>query len=196
MADTQRVLKDALLSNPADLAVAVSVIAVVFMIIVPIPTVLLDVLMAFNLTVSILIILIVLYTKKATDFSIFPTMLLVTTVFGLALNISSTRLILSKGSRFDGKLIRAFASFVVGSGGTEGLVIGLVIYIVIIAVQAMVITKGSTRIAEVAARFTLDGMTSRSCWRYRSAHSAAPQGNSSSRLPMSSRKCGTPTSRP
>jgi flagellar biosynthesis protein FlhA len=158
MADTQRVLRDALLSNPADLAVAASVIAVVFMIIVPIPTVLLDVLMAFNLTVSILIILIVLYTRKATDFSIFPTMLLVTTVFGLALNISSTRLILSKGSRFDGKLIKAFASFVVGSGGAEGLVIGFVIYIVIIAVQAIVITKGSTRIAEVAARFTLDGM--------------------------------------
>ena len=70
----------------------------------------------------------------------------------------STRLILSKGSKFDGKLIRAFATFVVGSGGTQGLVIGLIIFIVIIAVQAMVITKGATRIAEVAARFTLDGM--------------------------------------
>jgi flagellar biosynthesis protein FlhA len=158
MADTQRATSNSLLSNPADMAVAAATIAVILMIIVPIPTVLLDVLLALNLTVSILIILIVLYTRKATDFSIFPTMLLVTTVFGLALNISSTRLILSKGSLFEGKLIRAFASFVVGSGGTDGLVIGFVIFIVIIAVQAIVITKGATRIAEVAARFTLDGM--------------------------------------
>jgi flagellar biosynthesis protein FlhA len=158
MADTQRVIRNSLLQNPSDIAVAAATISVVLMIIIPIPTVLLDVLLSINLTVSILIILIVLYTKKATDFSIFPTMLLITTVFGLALNISSTRLILSKGSLFDGKLIRAFASFVVGTGGTEGLVIGFVIFVVIIAVQAIVITKGATRIAEVAARFTLDGM--------------------------------------
>ncbi len=159
MADTQQnTVRNALLSNPQDIAVAASVIAVVLMIIIPIPTVLLDVLMSINLTVSILIILTVLYTKKATDFSIFPTMLLVTTVFGLALNISSTRLILAKGANFDGKLVRAFGSFVVGTGGAEGLVIGLIIFIIIIAVQAGVITKGATRIAEVAARFTLDGM--------------------------------------
>jgi len=158
MADTQQTVRNALLSNPQDIAVAAAVIAVVLMIIIPLPAVLLDVLMSINLTVSILIILTVLYTKKATDFSIFPTMLLVTTVFGLALNISSTRLILAKGANFDGKLVRAFGSFVVGTGGTEGLVIGLIIFIIIIAVQAGVITKGATRIAEVAARFTLDGM--------------------------------------
>jgi len=158
MADTQRLVRDSLLSNPSDLAVAVATIAVVLMIIVPVPAVLLDVLLALNLTMGILIILIVLYTRKATEFSIFPTMLLVTTVFGLALNISSTRLILTKGSAFDGKLIRAFASFVVGTGGAEGLVIGFIIFIIIIAVQAIVITKGATRIAEVAARFTLDGL--------------------------------------
>ncbi len=158
MADTQRAVRNALLANPADMAVAAATISVVLMIIVPLPTVLLDVLLAVNLTISILIILISLYTRKATDFSIFPTMLLITTVFGLALNISSTRLILSQGSSFDGKLIKAFATFVVGTGGTEGLVIGFVIFIVIIAVQAIVITKGATRIAEVAARFTLDGM--------------------------------------
>ena len=91
------------------------------MIIIPVPAILLDVLLAFNLTVGLLILLIVLYTKKATEFSIFPTMLLVTTVFGLALNISTTRLILAKGSNFDVKIIRAFASFVVGAGGTDGL---------------------------------------------------------------------------
>jgi flagellar biosynthesis protein FlhA len=134
------------------------VIAVVMMLIIPIPTVLLDALMAFNLILSLLILLIVLYTKRATDFNVFPTVLLVSTVFGLALNVSSTRLILSKGVKFDGKMIKAFASFVVGSGGTDGLVIGFVIFIVIIAVQAIVITKGSTRVAEVAARFALDSL--------------------------------------
>ena len=137
---------------------AVAVIVTVVMLILPLPTVLLDMLMAFNLMFSLLILLIVLYTPKPTDFNLFPTILLVTTVFGLALNISSTRLILSMGARFDGQMIRAFSSFVVGSGGSEGLVIGFIIFIVIIAVQAVVITKGATRVSEVAARFTLDSM--------------------------------------
>ncbi len=158
MSDTQRAVRETLLANPSDIAVAAATIAVVLMIIIPVPAVLLDALLAFNLTLAILTILIVLYTRKATEFSIFPTMLLVSTVFGLALNISSTRLILTKGANFDSRLIRAFATFVVGSGGTEGLVIGFIIFVVIIAVQAIVITKGSTRIAEVAARFTLDGL--------------------------------------
>jgi flagellar biosynthesis protein FlhA len=158
MADTQRLVRQSLMGNVPDLAVAFSAVAVVLMLIIPIPSVLLDALLALNLTVAILILLIVLFTKKATEFSIFPTMLLVTTVFGLALNISTMRLILSKGANFDVKMIRAFASFVVGAGGADGLVIGFIIFIVIIAVQAIVITKGATRIAEVAARFTLDGL--------------------------------------
>ncbi len=107
---------------------------------------------------SLLIILITLYARRALDFSVFPTLLLVVTIFGLALNVSSTRLILSLGHKFDGKLIRAFASFVVGTKGAEGLVIGFIIFIIIIAVQFIVITKGATRIAEVAARFTLDAL--------------------------------------
>ncbi len=158
MSDTKRVFRETFLTNPSDYAVAIGVVTVVLMIIIPVPTVLLDLMMALNLALSLLIILIVMYTRKAIEFSIFPTMILVTTVFGLALNISSTRLILLKGSRFDGRIIRAFSSFVTGSSGTEGLVIGFIIFIVIIAVQAIVITKGATRIAEVAARFTLDGM--------------------------------------
>ncbi|MDR0639286.1 MAG: flagellar biosynthesis protein FlhA [Spirochaetaceae bacterium] len=136
----------------------VAVVAVVMMLIIPLPTVLLDALMAFNLILSLLILLNVLYTQKATDFSIFPMILLVVTVFALALNVSSTRLILTQGARFDGRMIRAFSSFVVGSGGTEGLVVGFIIFIVIIAVQAIVITKGASRVSEVAARFTLDAM--------------------------------------
>ena len=141
-----------------DLFVAAGVILVLGMMLIPLPTFLLDAFMSFNLMLSLLVILIVLYSKNTTDFSIFPTLLLVSTVFGLALNISSTRLILSKGAEFDGKLVRAFSKFVVGTSGPEGLVIGLIIFIILIAVQFIVITKGATRVAEVAARFTLDGM--------------------------------------
>jgi flagellar biosynthesis protein FlhA len=128
------------------------------MMIIPLPTVLLDALITLNVILSLLVLLIVLYSQKPTEFSLFPTVLLVTTVFGLALNVSSTRLILSKGEKFDGRMIRAFSNFVVGSTGNAGIVIGFIIFIIIIAVQVIVITKGATRISEVAARFTLDGM--------------------------------------
>jgi flagellar biosynthesis protein FlhA len=161
MADAARVGDDRLTSlfgNRRDMAIAFAVIAVVAMVVIPLPTVLLDTLMALNLVLSLLILLIVMYTQKPTDFSSFPTVLLVSTVFGLALNISSTRLILTQGANFNGRMVRAFASFVVGSGGAEGLVVGAIIFIVILAVQLLVITKGSTRIAEVAARFALDAM--------------------------------------
>ncbi len=158
MADARRVLADNFLKDRSDLFVAVGVVSVVLMLIIPIPTVLLDALMALNLVFALMILLIVLYTRKATDFNVFPTVLLVSTVFSLALNVSSTRLILSQGTKFNGRMIRAFSTFVVGSGGNEGLVIGFVIFIVIIAVQAMVITKGATRVAEVAARFALDAL--------------------------------------
>jgi len=137
---------------------AVVVITVVIAVILPMPTVLLDALMAANLVFSLLVLLIVLYTNKPTEFSLFPTILLVATVFSLALNVSSTRLILSMGAQFDGRMIRAFSSFVVGSSGNEGIVVGLIIFIIIIAVQVVVITKGATRVSEVAARFTLDSM--------------------------------------
>lgn len=158
MADTRRILRETFLTNIADYAVAIAAVSIVLMIIIPLPTILLDTLMAVNLAIALLILLLVLSTRRALDFSIFPTMLLVTTIFGLALNISSTRLILTQGSRFDGRIIKAFSTFVVGAGGTEGLVVGFIIFIVIIAVQAIVITKGASRIAEVAARFTLDAM--------------------------------------
>jgi len=137
---------------------AVVVITVVIAVIFPMPTVLLDALMAINLVFALLVLLIVLYTRKPTEISIFPTLLLVSTVFSLALNVSSTRLILTQGGRFDGRMIKAFSSFVVGSGGTQGIVIGFIIFVVIIAVQLIVITKGATRVSEVAARFTLDSM--------------------------------------
>ncbi len=142
----------------SDVFVAVGVIAVVMMLIIPLPAFILDTLMSVNIVLSLLIILIVLYTHHALEFSVFPTLLLIATVFGLALNVSSTRLILSQGSQFQGRLIRAFGTFVVGARGLEGYVIGLIIFVIIIAVQFIVITKGSVRVAEVAARFTLDAL--------------------------------------
>ncbi len=148
-----------LLRQPkSDILVAVGVVVVVMMMIIPLPAVILDTLMTFNLMFGLLILLTVLYTQDALDFSVFPTLLLISTVFGLALNVSSTRLILSQGSEFRGKIVQAFGSFVVGSTGTEGLVIGIVIFTIIVAVQFVVITKGATRISEVTARFTLDGL--------------------------------------
>ena len=158
MADLQSVLGNSFLRQRSDVLVAVGVIVVVMMLIIPLPTVLLDAFMSINLVLSLLVILIVLYTRNALEFSVFPTLLLVATVFGLALNVSSTRLILAQGSRFDGRMVIAFGNFVVGTSGNEGLVIGIIIFVVLIAVQFIVITKGATRVAEVAARFTLDAL--------------------------------------
>ena len=133
--------------------VAIGAIMVIFVIVIPLPTALLDFFMALNLIFSLIILLIVLFIDKPTEFTVFPSLLLVSTIFGLALNVASTRLILTYGEKFDGKMIEAFSKFVIGSSGNQGLVI---------AVQAFVITKGATRIAEVAARFALDFMNTRS----------------------------------
>ena len=141
-----------------DYFVAIGIIVIIAMMLIPLPTPLLDAFMALNLMGSLAIILMVLYSKKPSEFSIFPTLLLIATVFGLGLNISSTRLILLKGAAFDGRIIRAFSRFVVGGAGNESLVIGIIIFVILIAVQLVVITRGATRSAEVAARFTLDSM--------------------------------------
>lgn len=141
-----------------DYFVAIGIIVIIAMMLIPLPTPLLDAFMALNLMGSLAIILMVLYSKKPSEFSIFPTLLLIATVFGLGLNISSTRLILLKGAAFDGRIIRAFSRFVVGGAGSESLVIGIIIFVILIAVQLIVITRGATRSAEVAARFTLDSM--------------------------------------
>jgi flagellar biosynthesis protein FlhA len=144
-----------------DVLVAVFVCAAILMLLIPLPAVLLDLCMLFNLCLSLLVILIVLYARNTLEFTVFPTLLLLVTVFGLALNVSSTRLILAQGADFDGRIVRAFGSFVVGASGVAGYLIGLIIFTIIIAVQFVVITKGSTRVAEVAARFTLDALPGR-----------------------------------
>ena len=140
---------------------AVFVCAAVLMLLVPLPAVLLDLGMLLNICFSLLVILIVLQARNTLEFTAFPTMLLLVTVFGLALNVSSTRLILTQGAAFDGRIVRAFGSFVVGASGIAGYLIGLIIFTIIIAVQFVVITKGSTRVAEVAARFALDALPAR-----------------------------------
>ena len=157
MADVGRVASTGW-KQRSEILVAVGVIIIVMMLVIPLPEFVLDSFMAVNIVLSLLVILIVLYTRHALEFTVFPTLLLIATVFGLALNVSSTRLILSRGSDFDGRIIRAFGTFVVGSRGVEGYVIGIIIFIIIIAVQFVVITKGATRVAEVAARFALDAL--------------------------------------
>ena len=135
-----------------DIIVAFGILGIVLMIIIPLPTFLLDTLLAVNIGFSVLILLMTLLSTSTLELSIFPTILLVTTLFRLALNISSTRLILSQGTA--GNVIEAFGSFVVGGN----YVVGVVIFLIIMIVQFMVITNGSGRVAEVAARFTLDAM--------------------------------------
>ena len=137
-----------------DILMGIGVIAVVVMLIIPLPTFLLDFLLAISIMSGLLILMIVMFIRRTFDFSVFPSLLLITTVFRLALNVSSTRLILLEGAAFDGKIIRAFGEFVVGGN----YVVGFIIFIILVAVQFIVITKGATRTAEVAARFTLDAM--------------------------------------
>ncbi|WMJ82907.1 flagellar biosynthesis protein FlhA [Oscillospiraceae bacterium LTW-04] len=133
--------------------VAVFIVAIILLLIIPLPTALLDMMFIINLTISFVILLTTMYIKEPLEFSIFPSLLLITTVFRMALTISSTRLILSNNG-YAGKVIETFGKFVIRGN----VVIGLVIFLIIVIVQFMVITKGSERVAEVAARFTLDAM--------------------------------------
>src|SRR4029077_19102252 len=136
----------------ADIALALLVIAVVAMMIVPLPTWLLDVLLATNLSMSVAILLVVLYVPDALAIATFPTVLLLTTLFRLALHVWSTRLILLQADA--GEVIRAFGGFVVRGN----YVVGGVVFLILSLIQFIVIAKGSERVAEVGARFVLDAM--------------------------------------
>jgi flagellar biosynthesis protein FlhA len=135
---------------------AIGVVILVLMMFIPLPIILLDILMVMNLIICLLILLIVARSNKATNFSILPTVLLVVSVFSLCLNVSSTRLILIEGADFNSRIIRVLSILIVGSGDIKSLIVSSAIFIVIVVVQAMVIIKGATRIAEVAARFAQD----------------------------------------
>jgi len=136
----------------APMAVPAGVVGIVLMLVVPLPAALLDVLLAVNITASLVILLTSMYVKRPLDFSVFPSLILVFTLFRLGLNVASTRLVLRDG--FAGKVIDAFGHFVVGGS----LVIGLVIFLILVVIQFVVITNGAGRVAEVGARFTLDAM--------------------------------------
>src|SRR3989440_9371491 len=125
---------------------------IIVMMVVPMPSLLLDLLIAGNITAALLIVLVSMQVSRPLDFSVFPALILVATLFRLALNISATRLVLLDG--FAGKVIDAFGHFVVGGS----LIVGLVILVILIVIQFVVITKGAERVAEVGARFTLDAM--------------------------------------
>lgn len=135
-----------------DLVVLAGVIGIVMMMILPIPTWLLDVLLIVNISLAMIILLIAMNTKEALEFSIFPAMLLITTLFRLALNISTTKLILGQGDA--GSVVATFGSWIAGGQ----IAIGFVVFLILVVVQFIVITKGSERVAEVGARFTLDAM--------------------------------------
>lgn len=135
-----------------DIIVAVGIISIVVMMIIPIPPTVLDILIVFNITCTLVILLVSMYNKEPLDFSVFPSLLLVMTLYRLALNISSTRLILLKAHA--GQVIQQFGEFVIGGNPF----VGFVIFLILVVIQFIVITKGAERVAEVAARFTLDAM--------------------------------------
>src|SRR6266508_1396232 len=140
------------LMKHSDLAAALAVVVVVVMMVVPMPPFLLDFLITMNITAALVVVISTMYIKRAVEFAAFPSLLLLTTLFRLAINISVTRQILLHGEA--GNVIHSFGSFVLGGS----LVVGLVVFLIIVIVQFVVITNGSGRVAEVAARFTLDAM--------------------------------------
>lgn len=140
------------LNRFSDVLLALGVVTIVIMMIIPLPAFLLDLLLALNITLALVIVMISIYNVEPLQFSVFPSLLLVTTLFRLALNVSSTRLILLQG--YAGEVIQAFGTFVVGGNA----VVGFIVFVILILIQFIVITRGAERVAEVAARFTLDAM--------------------------------------
>lgn len=140
------------LKKRTDILVGFGIIGIILMIIIPLPPFLLDIMLAINIGLSVLILLMTIFSTSILELSIFPTILLVTTLFRLGLNISSTRLILGQG--YAGNVIESFGSFVVGGN----YVVGIIIFLIIVIIQFVVITNGSSRVSEVSARFTLDAM--------------------------------------
>ena len=141
----------------ADLMMAIGLLLILCVMIVPLPPILLDLTLTCSLTISLLVLLVALYVNSPLEFSVFPSLLLITTLFRLSLNVASTRLILSKGHTGEGAagdVITAFGKFVVG----DNYAIGFIVFVILVVINFIVITKGSGRIAEVAARFTLDAL--------------------------------------
>ena len=155
MAEKTSIVAKAL--SQSDLFLAFGVVGILLIMVIPLPTVLLDLLLSLNITMGIIILLVAMYIEQPLEFSAFPSVLLISTLYRLSLNIASTRLILLRGNEgvgAAGEVIQSFGSFVVGGN----YVVGLVVFLILVLINFVVITKGATRIAEVAARFTLDAM--------------------------------------
>jgi len=145
------------LTKNSDITIAVAVVAILAFMVIPLPAMLLDLLISFNITFALIILLASMYTLRPLELSAFPSILLLITLFRLSLNVASTRIILihgNEGATAAGKVIQAFGSFVVGGN----YLVGIIIFIILVVINFMVITKGAGRISEVAARFTLDAM--------------------------------------
>ena len=145
------------LTKNSDVIMAVGVVGILIFMVMPLPTVLLDLLLSFNITFSLIILLSSMYVQRPLELSAFPSILLLGTLFRLSLNVASTRIILlhgNEGTMAAGKVIMAFGGFVVGGN----YLVGIIVFLILVAINFMVITKGAGRIAEVAARFTLDAM--------------------------------------
>ncbi|GAB2729485.1 flagellar biosynthesis protein FlhA [Nocardioides pakistanensis] len=136
----------------AQIGVPIAVVAVVVMLVVPLPALVLDMLIAMNITVALLILMTAMFVNKPLDFAVFPAIILVATLFRLALNVSATRLVLLDG--YAGKVIDTFGHFVIGGS----LIVGIIVFAILVVIQFVVITNGAGRVAEVGARFTLDAM--------------------------------------
>jgi len=145
------------ITKNSDISLAVAVVGILVFMVIPLPSMLLDLLISFNITFALIILLASMYTLRPLELSAFPSILLLVTLFRLSLNVASTRLILihgNEGSMAAGKVIQAFGNFVVGGN----FLVGIIVFVILVAINFMVITKGAGRIAEVAARFTLDAM--------------------------------------
>ncbi|MCX7180755.1 MAG: FHIPEP family type III secretion protein, partial [Proteobacteria bacterium] len=143
--------------NLRQLAAPLLIVMILSMMVLPLPPFMLDVFFTFNIAISIMVMLVAMYTLKPLDFSVFPTVLLVTTLLRLSLIVASTRVVLLEGHTGPdaaGKVIEAFGHFLVGGN----YAVGLVVFIILVVINFVVITKGAGRIAEVSARFTLDAM--------------------------------------
>ncbi len=152
MASPSTIKASKLINKYSDIVIALAIVTIVIMMIIPLPTFLLDLLICLNITLALTIVMVTIYNVEPLDFSVFPSLLLITTLFRLALNVSSTRLILLNGNA--GEVIAAFGNFVVGGNP----VVGFIVFVILIIIQFVVITKGAERVAEVSARFTLDAM--------------------------------------
>ena len=145
------------ITKNSDITIAVAVVAILVFMVIPLPAFLLDLLISFNITFALIILMASMYTLRPLELSAFPSILLLITLFRLSLNVASTRIILihgNEGATAAGKVIQAFGSFVVGGN----YLVGIIVFIILVVINFMVITKGAGRIAEVAARFTLDAM--------------------------------------